>query len=56
MSIFEEHFLNVPIHVDAAGSIDVPVVVIPCKVYSCESFSFPVGGDIVVLLQNLEEM
>ena len=56
MSIFEEHFFNVPIHGYAAGLIGVLFIVIPCKVDSCEFPPFPVSGDLVVLLQDLEEM
>ena len=56
MSIFEEHFLYVPIHGYTAGAIGVLVIVIPCKVCPCEFPPFPVGGDLVVLLQDLEEM
>ena len=48
--------MYVPIHGDAAGYIGVLVIVIPFKVYSCENISFPFGGDIVVLLQDIEEM
>ena len=50
VSIFEEHSCNLPINGDAAGPIGVPDIVIPCKVDSCKFFSFPVCGDLVVLL------
>ena len=56
VSIFEEHILYVSIHGYAAGSIGVLVIIIPCKVYSCELSPFLFGCDIVVLIQDLEEM
>ena len=56
VSIFEENIFNVPIHGYAAGLIGVPVILIPCNVYSCDFPPFPVSGDIVVLLHSMEEM
>ena len=54
--IFEEHSCNVPINGDAAGPIGVPDVVIPSEVDSCKFYSFPVCGDLVLLLESQEEM
>ena len=56
VSIFEMNFCNVSIHGDLAGPIGVPGIIIPSKVNSCKFCSFPVYGDLVVLLKSLEEM
>ena len=56
VSIFYDRLVYVSIHVYAAGSLGVLVIIIPCKVYSCGFFSFLFGYYLVVLLQDLEEM
>ena len=50
VSIFEEHSCNVPIHGYVTGPIGVSDVVIPSEVDSCKFCSFPVCGDLVILL------
>ena len=56
ISIFEKDYCNVSIHGDAAGPIGVTGIIIPSEVDSCKFYVFPVYGDLVVLLESLEEM
>ena len=56
VSIFEKNYCNVSILGYAAGPIGVPDIIISSEVDSCKFCSFPVCGDLVVLLEGLEEM
>ena len=55
VSILEKHSCNVSIHGDAAGPIGVPEIIIPSEVDYCKFCAFPVCGDLVVLLESLED-
>ena len=56
MSILENNVCNLSIHGDAAGLIGVPGIIIPSEVDSWKHISFPVCGDLIVLLKSLQEM
>ena len=53
---FEKNSCNVSIHGDAAGRIGVPDIIIPSEVDSCKFCAFPVCGDLIFLIESLEDM